>query len=58
MLAIQGDDDEYATMRQIEVIGEQVAGAELLKLAQCGHSPHKDQTAAVLTALGRFVDRL
>ena len=58
VLAIQGDDDEYATMRQIEVIGEQAAGAELLKLAQCRHSPHQDQTAAVLTALGRFVDRL
>ncbi|MCK6407167.1 MAG: hypothetical protein L6Q60_14305 [Rhodocyclaceae bacterium] len=31
--AIQGEDDEYATMRQIDVIGERVPGARLLKLA-------------------------
>lgn len=33
LLAIQGEDDEYATMRQIDVIGERVPGARLLKLA-------------------------
>lgn len=58
VLAIQGEDDEYATMRQIEVIGEQVAGSRLLKLASCGHSPHRDQPAAVLDALTDFVGRL
>ena len=55
LLAIQGADDEYATMRQIEVIAEQVPGAELLKLPNCGHSPQRDQEAAVLEAISRFV---
>ena len=55
LLAIQGEDDEYATMRQIEVIAEQVPGAELLKLPNCGHSPQRDQEAAVLEAISRFV---
>ncbi len=58
VLAIQGEDDEYATMRQIEVIAEQVAGAGLLKLPACGHSPQRDQEAAVLEALAAFVSRL
>jgi pimeloyl-ACP methyl ester carboxylesterase len=57
VLAIQGEDDEYATMRQIDVIAEQVPGTQLLKLPQCGHSPHRDQEAAVLDALATFVRR-
>ena len=58
VLAIQGEDDEYATLRQIEVIGERVAGAELLKLAACGHTPQRDQEAAVLAAIVAFVGGL
>ena len=57
VLAIQGEDDEYATMRQIEIIAERVPGSELLKLRNCGHSPHRDQPAAVLGALDGFVRR-
>lgn len=57
VLAIQGEDDEYATMRQIEVIAERVPGTQLLKLPQCGHSPQRDQEAAVLDALAAFVRR-
>jgi pimeloyl-ACP methyl ester carboxylesterase len=57
VLAIQGEDDEYATMRQIEAIAEQVPGTQLLKLPQCGHSPHRDQEAAVLDALAAFIRR-
>jgi pimeloyl-ACP methyl ester carboxylesterase len=54
VLAIQGEDDEYATMRQIEVIAEQVAGTRLVRLANCGHSPQRDQEAAVLAAIAEF----
>ncbi|MDE1543796.1 alpha/beta hydrolase [Dechloromonas agitata] len=57
VLAIQGEDDEYATMRQIDVIAEKVPGTQLLKLAKCGHSPQRDQEAAVLDALAAFVSR-
>lgn len=57
VLAIQGEDDEYATMRQIEVIAEQVPGTELLKLPKCGHSPQRDQEVLVLDALAAFVSR-
>ena len=53
----RGEDDEYATMRQIDVIADNVPGTVLLKLPNCGHSPHRDQEAAVLDALVAFVSR-
>ena len=58
VLALQGEDDEYATMRQIEVIGAVVPDAEVLKLPACGHSPQRDQEAAVLAAIVGFAERL
>jgi pimeloyl-ACP methyl ester carboxylesterase len=58
VLAIQGVDDEYASLRQIEVIADQVPGTRLLALANCGHSPHRDQEAAVLSALTEFINTL
>ncbi|MGE5490554.1 MAG: alpha/beta fold hydrolase [Actinomycetota bacterium] len=57
VLALQGHEDEYATMRQIDVIAEKVSGTELVKLRACGHSPHKDQPEAVLSALADFIQR-
>ena len=58
VLAIQGVADEYATLDQIESIRDAVPATELLVLAECGHSPHREQPAAVLAAARRFVDRL
>jgi pimeloyl-ACP methyl ester carboxylesterase len=56
VLAIQGRNDEYGSMAQIEAIERQAAGAvELLRLDHCGHSPHRDQPAAVLQAVREFV---
>jgi pimeloyl-ACP methyl ester carboxylesterase len=59
ILAIQGEDDEYGTMAQIEVIAAQAGNSpdvELLKLADCRHSPYRDQTVAVIDAIARFTD--
>ncbi len=59
ILAIQGENDEYATMTQIDRIAAAATGeVGLLKLAQCGHVPHKDQPQAVLNATTAFIDRL
>ncbi|MDJ0949255.1 MAG: alpha/beta hydrolase [Alphaproteobacteria bacterium] len=58
VLAIQGEDDEYGTTKQIEAI---VAGAggpvEGMMLPACGHSPHRDQPEATLAAVCDFVAR-
>jgi pimeloyl-ACP methyl ester carboxylesterase len=58
VLAIQGEDDEYGTMEQLHRIGRAIPDAELVDLADCRHSPHKDQPAAVIEAMTRFVDRI
>ena len=56
VLLIQGEDDEYGTLAQVEAIERQVAdGARTVKLAQCGHSPHVDQREATLRAIAAFV---
>jgi pimeloyl-ACP methyl ester carboxylesterase len=57
VVAIQGEQDEYATMRQVELIAESVPGAGLLKLPGCGHSPHRDRPEAVLDAIAALVGR-
>jgi pimeloyl-ACP methyl ester carboxylesterase len=61
ILAIQGEDDEYGTMAQIEAIAagaRNSTGVELLKRADCRHSAHKDQAVAVIEAINRFVEGL
>jgi pimeloyl-ACP methyl ester carboxylesterase len=56
VLAIQGMDDEYGTMMQIDGIAARLPGTRLVKLAQCGHSPHKDQPSQVIAAVHQFVE--
>lgn len=53
VLAIQGADDQYGTMAQVDGIAANVAGTELVRLAACGHSPHRDQPDAVIAAVRR-----
>ncbi len=56
VLAIQGDDDEYGTIAQVEAVRAGVpAGARTLLLPDCGHSPHRDQPEQVLRAIAGFL---
>ena len=56
VLAIQGHDDEYGTMAQLDEIAARVGGpCELLKLENCGHSPFRDQRDVVLGKIEKFV---
>jgi pimeloyl-ACP methyl ester carboxylesterase len=56
VLVVQGEDDEYGTVRQVDAVVTQVSGpARSLMLARCGHSPHSDQPDEVLEAAGRFI---
>jgi pimeloyl-ACP methyl ester carboxylesterase len=58
ILAIQGEDDEYGTMAQVERIAALAPDVDVVRLADCRHSPHRDQPEAVLEAVVRFVDRV
>ena len=57
LLAVQGLDDEYGTLAQIHGIASRLPQTELLELAACGHSPHRDQPAALVQAVAAFVER-
>ena len=43
VLAMQGQDDSYGTMRQIEEVAPTRGSFRMEALEDCGHSPHKDQ---------------
>jgi pimeloyl-ACP methyl ester carboxylesterase len=59
VLVIQGRDDQYGTMAQLDAIARQLRGpCELLKLEACGHSPFRDQPRASQDAIVRFVQVL
>ena len=59
MLLIQGRDDEYGTLAQLDRIAARAKGpASRLVLDRCGHSPHRDQEAAVLDAIAAFAGRI
>lgn len=58
ILAIQGVDDQYGTMAQIDRIADALPATRLVKLEACGHSPHRDQPDAVIAACRAFVDGL
>lgn len=56
ILAIQGRDDDYGTLAQIDTIAQNSGGpVKKLILDGCGHSPQKDQKAAVLSAISSFI---
>jgi pimeloyl-ACP methyl ester carboxylesterase len=56
VLVVQGEDDEYGTVRQVDAVVTQVCGpAKSLVLAHCGHSPHSERLDEVLKTAGRFV---
>ncbi len=70
LLAIQGLDDPYGTMAQIDALGDgdinflsknRSSPAKnmprvLLKLEQCGHSPHRDQPLKVIEAIKLWME--
>jgi len=55
VLAVQGEDDEYGTMAQIDAIARRVPHARLLKLAACGHLPQRDQPERLIAAVADFL---
>ena len=58
-LAIQGRDDQYGTLAQIEEIeARSYAPVDLVVLDDCRHSPHIDQPNAVRDAVTEFCAHL
>jgi pimeloyl-ACP methyl ester carboxylesterase len=55
MLVVQGLDDEYGTVEQIDRIKRRAeAPVDVVLLPDCGHSPQQDQPEATLAAVARL----
>jgi pimeloyl-ACP methyl ester carboxylesterase len=55
VLIIQGEDDNYATLKHVEAIQKGLKSkTEVLIVADCGHSPHKEQPELILSAINNF----
>ena len=55
LLAVQGVDDEYGTLGQIHGIARRVAQTEVVEIADCGHSPHRDQAQELIQITTGFL---
>jgi pimeloyl-ACP methyl ester carboxylesterase len=54
--AIQGEEDDYGSELQLGIIAGKVGGyCETRLIADCGHSPHLQQPAQVLSEIARFI---
>jgi pimeloyl-ACP methyl ester carboxylesterase len=58
ILAMQGVDDPYGSLRQIDEISPTRGHFERAVFAQCGHSPHRDQPDASRQHIARFLSPL
>ena len=58
ILAIQGVDDEYGTLRQLDVLERHCARTvERVVLPACGHGPHRDQRDETLQKMSEFIKK-
>lgn len=55
VLAVQGEDDEFGTLEQVRAVARNMPQTELVVLTACGHSPHRDQSEALLSESVRFI---
>jgi pimeloyl-ACP methyl ester carboxylesterase len=59
MLAIQGENDQYGTAAQVAAINRKAgAGAEVVMLPDCAHSPHREQPEPTFQKIKAFVRRI
>lgn len=56
LLVIQGEEDEYGTLAQVETIVRHTNARQLL-LPNCGHTPHREQEEATLAAMIAFIQQ-
>ena len=55
VLGVQGEDDEYGTMAQLDFIARGVPHTRLVKLGACSHAAHRDQPALLTAAVVQFL---
>ena len=59
ILVVQGEDDQYGTIRQVEAVKEECyCPVETVILPGVRHSPHRDAPERTLEATSSFINRL
>ena len=56
VLVIQGMNDEYGTIRQVESIENNTAGRSVRCMPAAGHTPHRETPEIVINAVKEFLD--
>jgi pimeloyl-ACP methyl ester carboxylesterase len=54
LLAVQGVNDGYGTLAQVHGIARKAPQCQVVELAACGHSPHRDQRKLLVEAVQQF----
>jgi pimeloyl-ACP methyl ester carboxylesterase len=55
LLLVQGVNDEYGSLDQLDAIKQVIPDALVVHLLQCGHSPHRDQPDSLLSKVRSFL---
>jgi pimeloyl-ACP methyl ester carboxylesterase len=58
VLAIQGEDDPYGTLRQVEEIAPTLGLLRTVVIPGCGHAPHREQPLRTNEAILDFLKTL
>jgi pimeloyl-ACP methyl ester carboxylesterase len=58
VLIVQGEDDEFGTLDQVNRITTQISGAESLILPKTQHNPHKESPEEVLKCTADFIQKI
>jgi len=58
LLLVQGLDDEYGTMLQLDGIALAAPQAQQIRLADCAHSPHRHQPQVCIEGITSFLNTL
>jgi pimeloyl-ACP methyl ester carboxylesterase len=58
VLVIQGENDEYGTLAQVQAIQRCIPATQALILPRCGHSPHRDHPNLTVEAIANFMSTL
>jgi len=58
ILAIQGSQDPYGTMTQVNRIEQLAKQVVVIEIANCGHSPHRDQTQILMQSVKDYFEKV
>ena len=59
LMVVQGVDDQYGTMRQVEIAKEECyCPVDVVVIPGAGHSPHREAPGATLDVIAEFAERI